>query len=131
VRSILSLLPSDYFARNCYVGASFMSRLECADRHTVGVERLMWGSDFPHNEGTPPWTEQSLRWTFAGTPAAEVERMLGLNAVECYGFDVHALAPIVQQIGPRLDDVLTPIDAPPTDAGVELSWGFRRSGPWA
>jgi len=131
VRSILTRLPSEYFARNCYVGASFMSRLECDDRSSVGVDRIMWGSDFPHNEGTPPWTEQSLRWTFAGTPAAEVERMIGLNAAECYGFDVGALEAVARNIGPRLDDVLAPIDAPPTDPGVELSWGFRRTGPWS
>ena len=66
-----------------------------------------------------------------GTPAAEVERMIGLNAAECYGFDVGALEAVARNIGPRLDDVLAPIDAPPTDPGVELSWGFRRTGPWS
>src|SRR5262245_61496663 len=41
----LSLKPSEYFARNVWQGASFLSRPECDLRHRVGVDRIMWGSD--------------------------------------------------------------------------------------
>ena len=57
----LSLLPSEYFARNCWVGASFMSRPSVAARYDLGVDKLMWGTDYPHDEGTFPYTTQALR----------------------------------------------------------------------
>ena len=50
----LSLSPSGYWNRNCYVGASFMSRAECDVRERIGVDRIMWGADYPHIEGTWP-----------------------------------------------------------------------------
>ena len=47
----LSLSPSEYFARQCHIGASFLPATECAMRHQVGVDRIMWGTDYPHVEG--------------------------------------------------------------------------------
>ena len=57
----LSLSPSGYWARNCYVGASFMSRAECDIREQIGVDRIMWGADYPHIEGTWPHSLGALR----------------------------------------------------------------------
>ncbi len=47
VVSKLSLKPSEYWARQCHVGASFMRADEAKLRHEVGVEKIMWGSDYP------------------------------------------------------------------------------------
>jgi hypothetical protein len=33
-------------------------------------------------------------------PADETRQMLGLNAADCYRFDVDKLAPVVERIGP-------------------------------
>ena len=52
----LSLRPSEYFARQCYIGASFMSPNEGKDRYKIGLDKLMWGTDYPHLEGTWPNT---------------------------------------------------------------------------
>jgi predicted TIM-barrel fold metal-dependent hydrolase len=101
----LPLLPSEYFARNCYVGASFMSPREARHRHDVGVERIMWGCDYPHEEGTAPYTLDCLKATFGGVPAEEVRQMLGGVAADVYGFDLDALTPVAERIGPRLADV--------------------------
>ena len=98
----LSLSPSGYFARNCYVGASFLSPQEGRFRHAVGLERLMWGSDYPHLEGTWPNTMKALQETFGAYPEHEIREILGFNAVKAYGFDVAALQPIVEQIGPSI-----------------------------
>jgi predicted TIM-barrel fold metal-dependent hydrolase len=130
LRRGLGLRPSEYFARQCYVGASFFSRPECDRRHEIGVDRIMWGSDFPHLEGTWPWTRESLHCTFAGVPPAESERMLGINATRCYDFDVASLRRAADRIGPALDDVARPA-AIPDDERARSSFAFRQKGPWS
>ncbi|MBK6583027.1 MAG: amidohydrolase [Gammaproteobacteria bacterium] len=101
-RKGLSLSPSEYFARNCFVGASFMPEHEGRFRHQIGVDRLMWGSDYPHLEGTWPNTMKALNATFGEYPEDEIRAILGLNAARAYGFDLAALQPIADRIGPSI-----------------------------
>jgi predicted TIM-barrel fold metal-dependent hydrolase len=56
----LSLSPSEYFARQCYVGASFLAPPELAQLDRIGADRVLWGSDYPHREGTWPYSRESL-----------------------------------------------------------------------
>jgi predicted TIM-barrel fold metal-dependent hydrolase len=115
----LSLKPSEYWMRQCYLGSSFMGPKDCALRHATGVDRVMWGADYPHAEGTHPYTMEALRYTFAGIDEREVRMMLGDNAVDAYGFDTDALAPVVARIGPKVGEVARPLEAtefPPEDA---------------
>jgi predicted TIM-barrel fold metal-dependent hydrolase len=127
----ISRRPSEYFRSNCFVGASFMSRLECEAREGH-VEQLMWGSDYPHNEGTWPWTEISLRWTFGcGVPSDELRAMLGGNAARCYHLDLDALQPIADRIGPAEAALRVPVTELPKQSGDIPSWAFRRTGVWA
>ena len=112
----LPLLPRDYWARQCYVGASFQRPVEALERHRIGVDRIMWGADYPHYEGTPPYTLEALRHTYAGVPADEVAAMVGGNAASVYGFDLDALAPLVARIGPTVAEVDTPLETVPADA---------------
>jgi hypothetical protein len=109
----LSLSPSEYWARQCHVGASFLRPSEGKLRHQVGVDRIMWGTDYPHLESTFPFTTEALRATFAGIPENEVRAMLGTNAAALYGFDLDALAPLVDKIGPSVEEVDVPLDALP------------------
>ena len=53
----------------------------------------MWGNDFPHPEGTWPYTREFLKERFHDIPVDETERILGLNQVDFYGFDVDRLQP--------------------------------------
>jgi len=101
----LSLSPTEYFARNCYIGASFMPVHEGAMRHRIGVDRLMYGTDYPHIEGTWPNTLPQLQETFLGYPEDELRAILGRNALEVYDLDEARLAPIVEKIGLSLADV--------------------------
>jgi predicted TIM-barrel fold metal-dependent hydrolase len=101
----LSLTPTEYFQRQCYIGASFMPDHEGRDRHEIGLDKLMWGSDYPHLEGTWPHTMDDLRKTFGDYPESEVRSILGTNAVEVYGFDLDLLGPIAAKIGPELSDI--------------------------
>ena len=99
--SHLSMKPSEYFARNVRLGASCMPRREAELRHEIGVSQIMWGSDYPHPEGSWPFTRDQMITTFKGLPEDEIAAMLGGNAAEFYGFDSEKLAPIVAQIGPE------------------------------
>ncbi|NQZ98651.1 MAG: amidohydrolase [Myxococcales bacterium] len=101
----LSLLPSEYFDRNCFIGASSTKRREIALRYEIGVGNMMWGNDFPHPEGTWPHTKDWLRRTFCDIPAQETRQMLGTTAAEVFNFDTEALAPLVERIGPTPADL--------------------------
>ena len=74
-------------------------------RHEIGVGNFLWGNDFPHPEGTFPYTRERVRLAFKDVPVDETRRMLGLNAVDVYGLDAAALAPLVERIGPRVSEV--------------------------
>jgi predicted TIM-barrel fold metal-dependent hydrolase len=100
-RKHLKMKPSEYFRRNIRVGSSAMSRREAELRHEIGLGTIMWGTDYPHPEGTWPITRKIMVETFLGIPEDEIEMMLGGNAAELYGFDVEKLAPLVERIGPK------------------------------
>ncbi len=100
-RSHLSMKPSEYFRRNVFLGASCMPRREAELRAEIGVGNIMWGSDYPHPEGTWPETRTAMHTTFDGLPGADLEAMLGGNAARVYGFDLEKLAPVAARIGPE------------------------------
>jgi predicted TIM-barrel fold metal-dependent hydrolase len=100
-RSHLKMKPSDYFRRHVFLGASCMPRREVDMRQQIGVANIMWGSDYPHPEGTWPSTRQQLVDAFRGVPTEELAAMVGGNAAGLYGFDTHKLAPLVARIGPE------------------------------
>ncbi len=99
-KSHLSMKPSDYYRRNVHTG-SFLAPREMQRREQIGVNTLMWGSDYPHPEGSWPFTREQMIATFKGLPEDEIAAMLGGNAAEFYGFDTEKLAPIVARIGPE------------------------------
>ncbi|HEY3142936.1 MAG TPA: amidohydrolase family protein [Acidimicrobiales bacterium] len=109
VMAKLSLKPSEYWARQCHVGSSFIRQHEVPLRARVGVDKIMWGSDFPHREGCWPFSRQHLRLAFAGVDPVEVQAMVGGNAARVYSFDLDALAPIAARVGPRVEDVAQPL----------------------
>ncbi len=100
-RSHLKSKPSEYFARNVHLGASCMPRREAELRHEIGLGQIMWGTDYPHPEGSWPYTRDQMLDTFTGLPDDEIAAMLGGNAAEFYGFDTEKLAPLVARIGPE------------------------------
>ncbi|MGZ6929906.1 MAG: amidohydrolase family protein [Acidimicrobiia bacterium] len=101
----VTMRPSEYFDRNCFIGASNTQRRELARRYEIGVGNLCWGNDFPHPEGTWPHTLEFLRDAFRDIPRDETAAMLGLNAAEVYGFDIESLTPLADRIGPSPDDL--------------------------
>jgi predicted TIM-barrel fold metal-dependent hydrolase len=100
-RAAMSMKPSEYFHRNIMIGSSGMNRYEAEMRHEIGVHNIMWGSDYPHPEGSWPVTRKMMVETFHGLPERDIERMFGTNAAEFYGFDTGKLLPLAERIGPE------------------------------
>ena len=111
VATKMQLTPAEYFARNCYVGASFIRPVEATLRHDIGVDRIMWGSDFPHSEGSFPYTTEALRASLSAATEPEMRMMLSDTAAKVYGFDVDAIRKQVGAVGPLPSEVRQPFGA--------------------
>ncbi|MBV8463548.1 MAG: amidohydrolase family protein, partial [Acidimicrobiales bacterium] len=129
VRSYLEMRPAEYIDRHVFIGGSLMQRAEVERREEIGVDRLMWGTDYPHLEGAAPIHRLLLRHVFAGVPEEDVRRILGLNAARLYGFDVAALQTVADRVGPTVEEVAAPVredEIPDT-----FSWSLARPVPLA
>jgi predicted TIM-barrel fold metal-dependent hydrolase len=81
------LKPSEYFHRN--VSASFIvDRVGVFNRESIGVENLMWSSDYPHTDSTWPRSRESIEIDFAGVSEADRVKMTYTNAAKLYGFRI-------------------------------------------
>ncbi|MBT8076434.1 MAG: amidohydrolase, partial [Gammaproteobacteria bacterium] len=74
-------------------------------RHAIGVNKLMWGSDYPHMEGTWPNTRFKLQETFHDVEESEIRAILGETAIDVFGFDRKLMTEAAQRIGPALGDI--------------------------
>lgn len=128
--STLKSTPKEYWNQNCFVGASFMSRAEVEARDDMGADRVMWGSDYPHVEGTWPHTRESLRLSLAGVPVDDVRKLVGENAADCYGFDVEKAKAFASEFGPTIDEINTPLEEIPSTTQARLSMAFREGDHW-
>lgn len=100
-KSHLSMAPSDYFYRNVGIGASCVRRDDIENRKDIGVNNIMWGSDYPHPEGTWPNTNKYFAETFSGIPEEDGRKILGGNAVDFFGLDRERLQAVANEIGPE------------------------------
>jgi predicted TIM-barrel fold metal-dependent hydrolase len=116
-RQTISMKPSEYIDRNCFFAASTPGVEDVGRRHEVGIGNLLWGNDFPHPEGTFPYTRELVRRRFKDVPRDECRAILGHNAVDLYGVDTAALAPLVERIGPLVEEIHgdTPLQEVPED----------------
>jgi predicted TIM-barrel fold metal-dependent hydrolase len=82
--------PSDFFHRN--VVLSFQEdAIGIRLRDVIGVDNMMWGSDYPHSESTFPQSRRVLAEILAGVPAHEQAKIAGGNTARIYKFDVASL----------------------------------------
>jgi predicted TIM-barrel fold metal-dependent hydrolase len=83
----LELPPSEYVRRQVQV--TFQEDpVAIANRHFTGLRCLMWGSDYPHWEGTWPRSQEAVENLFVGVPEDEVDQIVRRNAVETYKFEL-------------------------------------------
>ena len=88
--------------RQCFVEAMFLGRREVEMRHAIGVENMLWGSDYPHYEGTWPHSKKPIAETLAGVPDEAVRMILSENAASLYGFDLAELDAVASKLGPEV-----------------------------
>lgn len=105
--------PSDYFRRNCFLGSSFPSPRQAESFREIGLDKCMWGSDYPHNEATSPYSIESIRHSFAGWSESDLRKVLAENAASVYHIDLEALQPIADRIGPTVAQIATPLEVVP------------------
>jgi predicted TIM-barrel fold metal-dependent hydrolase len=79
--------PSDFFHRNIVL--SFQEDvIGIRLRDAIGVDNMMWGSDYPHSESTFPRSREILKAILAGVPDDEQAKIVGGNTARVYHFDV-------------------------------------------
>jgi len=116
----MSLTPTEYWKRQCHIGASFLRPTEVDLCREIGIDNVMWGSDYPHIEGSHPHTDEHPRPTFGEMTAEEATKVLTTNAAKLYRFDVAALQALADQHCPTKAHVASGIayaDVPETAKG--------------
>jgi len=79
-------LPSDYFHSNVFLGFQ-EDVLGIRDRDIIGVEKMLWGGDYPHQESTFPKSRQIIEEVLADCTQEERAQIAGTNSARVYGFD--------------------------------------------
>ena len=80
----LTMKPSDYWRRQCKATFQF-DRIGAKLIDDIGVESLMWGSDYPHPDGVWPESSKYIEEQFGHLPADVVRKITCENAGKFYG----------------------------------------------
>jgi predicted TIM-barrel fold metal-dependent hydrolase len=79
----IDVSPREAFLRNFWFTAYYdPSALRLLD--VIGVDKVMYESDYPHADSSWPDTQMSLAEQFRGLPEATIERLTYKNACEVY-----------------------------------------------
>ena len=79
-----NMVPSDYFRRNVFIGFQ-EDALGIKLRDIIGVDSLMWGSDYPHHESTFPRSREILEEILEECTEEEKAKIAGGNCARVYG----------------------------------------------
>ncbi len=77
------LKPSEMFRRQCYL-TGWYDRSAIEARKYLGVDNILWGTNFPQATSTWPTTRDYIARSFQGVPQDERARMLWGNAAKLY-----------------------------------------------
>jgi predicted TIM-barrel fold metal-dependent hydrolase len=83
-RDLMKLKSSEYLRRQCRATFQF-DRIGAKQVDDIGVETLMWGSDYPHPDGVWPESSKYIEEQFDGLPADVVHKLTCENAAKFYG----------------------------------------------
>lgn len=75
--------PSRYFRAHFYWGFIY-DPIGVRLRYEIGVDRILWGNDFPHSAGDWPHSRRVIDAMFAGVAEDEKQKMLRGNAVKFF-----------------------------------------------
>jgi len=83
----LKLKPTEYFRRQVY--ATFIDdAVGVINREFIGVENIMWSSDYPHTVSTWPHSREVVERDFKGVPEGEKRLIVRDNVARLYGLAV-------------------------------------------
>ncbi|MGH8066848.1 MAG: amidohydrolase family protein [Candidatus Entotheonellia bacterium] len=84
----LTLRPSEYFQRQVY--ATFIDdAVGVENRHQIGIDNIMWSSDYPHTASTWPHSRDIIARDFKAAPEAEKWKIVRENVIELYDLDLN------------------------------------------
>ena len=83
----LDLKASEYFLRQGTVAITD-DAVALNNVEFTGTQCLMWGNDYPHDEGTFPHSQEAIERTFVGVSEADRYQMLVGNAARFYDLPV-------------------------------------------
>jgi predicted TIM-barrel fold metal-dependent hydrolase len=80
--------PGYYFGRNIF--ATFEEDMAgVLTRDLIGVETLLWSSDYPHTDTSWPKCRENIEEHFEGVPDADKRKVVSENAARVYGFSLN------------------------------------------
>ena len=94
------------------MGVSQPGPADVAARDQIGADRFMWGSDYPHDEGTYPFTRETPASMLPETEPGQKQQVLAENCA-LYDFDLAELAPLAAKFGPTVEELDQPLDRLP------------------
>ena len=84
----LSMPPSEYFKRNVRVTFQHEKEEVKFARQFFGSDALMWGSDYPHADGTWPNSRKILAGAFSDLPSGDAAKLVGGNVAALYSINL-------------------------------------------
>ena len=84
----MSLSAEEYFRRQCWISFDPGERTAALLGSLIGTDRMIWASDFPHNDAKYPGVVDELREHNDHLPVADRRALYGLNACDMYGLTV-------------------------------------------
>ena len=82
----LELLPSEYFHRN-WLLTFVQDFYGVRNRHDIGIDNMMWSTDYPHHISDWPYSRKIANEMFAGVPDEERYKICAGNAAKLYHLD--------------------------------------------
>ena len=80
------MLPSDFFHQNVFLGFQ-EDALGLQLRNIIGVDSMLWGSDYPHFESTFPKSREILEEILVDCTEEEKAKIVGGNTARTYNLD--------------------------------------------
>jgi predicted TIM-barrel fold metal-dependent hydrolase len=77
--------PSELFREHIY-GCFISDQVGIDNRHLIGVDNIMFESDYPHSDSNWPHTRKMLAEALVNVPDDEARKMVELNARKLYNF---------------------------------------------
>jgi predicted TIM-barrel fold metal-dependent hydrolase len=84
----LSLLPSEYFRRQCWISFEPNEETLPLVADAIGVDRIIWASDYPHADAPFPGAPRRLLDNLQGYSDAARRMIAGENAAAAYGLPI-------------------------------------------